>query len=77
MTQGDIARIIGVDQPKVSAIVHGRLTGFSIERLTGMAEKLGYEARFALYEANGPMCGCLPARNADRFSDTKKPGNQS
>ncbi len=33
LTQGEAARRLGIDQPKVSALVRGRLTGFSIDRL--------------------------------------------
>lgn len=33
LTQARAARILGVDQPKVSALVHGRLGGFSSDRL--------------------------------------------
>lgn len=33
LTQAATAGILGIDQPKVSALVRGRLDGFSIERL--------------------------------------------
>jgi predicted XRE-type DNA-binding protein len=33
LTQKDAAEILGVDQPKVSALLHGRLEGFSSDRL--------------------------------------------
>jgi predicted XRE-type DNA-binding protein len=33
LTQAEAAEIMGVDQPKVSALVRGRLDGFSMERL--------------------------------------------
>lgn len=33
LTQAQAAALLGVDQPKVSAIMNGRLTGFSLERL--------------------------------------------
>jgi predicted XRE-type DNA-binding protein len=33
LTQAEAAVILGLDQPKVSAIVRGRLSGFSVERL--------------------------------------------
>ena len=33
LTQAQAAKLMGIDQPKVSALVRGRLTGFSIERL--------------------------------------------
>jgi predicted XRE-type DNA-binding protein len=33
LTQAQAARLWGEDQPKVSALIRGRLTGFSLERL--------------------------------------------
>ncbi len=33
LTQREAARLLGIDQPKISALVRGRLTGFSIDRL--------------------------------------------
>ncbi len=33
LSQVEAAKILGVDQPKVSALMRGRLTGFSMERL--------------------------------------------
>jgi predicted XRE-type DNA-binding protein len=33
MTQADAAHLLGIDQPKVSALIRGKLTGFSLERL--------------------------------------------
>lgn len=33
LKQVETAEILGIDQPKVSALVNGRLEGFSIERL--------------------------------------------
>jgi len=33
LTQKDAADILGIDQPKISALKHGKLSGFSIERL--------------------------------------------
>jgi len=33
LTQAEAAEIMGVDQPKVSSLVRGRLDGFSMERL--------------------------------------------
>jgi predicted XRE-type DNA-binding protein len=33
LTQSQAAELLGIDQPKVSALVRGRLTGFSIDRL--------------------------------------------
>jgi len=33
MTQTEAAKLLGIEQPKVSALIRGRLTGFSLERL--------------------------------------------
>lgn len=33
LTQKKLASFLGIDQPKVSALYHGHLTGFSISRL--------------------------------------------
>lgn len=33
LTQSQAAKLLGIDQPKVSALVRGRLAGFSLERL--------------------------------------------
>jgi len=41
LTQAEAAEIIGVDQPKVSALVRGRLDGFSMERLYRYLNALG------------------------------------
>ena len=41
LTQMDAAAILGVDQPKVSALMRGRLSGFSIERLLRFLLLLG------------------------------------
>ena len=41
LTQAAAGEIIGVDQAKVSALLRGRLTGFSIERLVMFLLKLG------------------------------------
>lgn len=33
LTQNEAAKRLGIDQPKVSALMHGRLSGFSTDRL--------------------------------------------
>ncbi len=33
LTQVQTAKLLGIDQPKVSALIRGRLSGFSLERL--------------------------------------------
>lgn len=41
LTQSAAAALLGVNQPKVSALAHYRLDGFSVERLLGFLTSLG------------------------------------
>jgi predicted XRE-type DNA-binding protein len=41
LTQSQAARLLGIDQPKVSALKQGKLSGFSIERLMRFLLLLG------------------------------------
>ena len=41
LTQIEAAELLGIDQPKVSALVRGKLSGFSIERLFRFLNTLG------------------------------------
>jgi predicted XRE-type DNA-binding protein len=41
LTQSRAAELLGIDQPKVSALVRGRVEGFSIDRLLRFLNALG------------------------------------
>jgi predicted XRE-type DNA-binding protein len=41
MTQVEAAKILGIDQPKVSALLNGKLSGFSVDRLFRFLNALG------------------------------------
>lgn len=41
LAQTEAAELLGIDQPKVSALVHGKLSGFSVERLFRFLNALG------------------------------------
>lgn len=43
LTQVQTAKLLGVDQPKVSALLRGRLCGFSLERLMRLLLLLGQD----------------------------------
>jgi len=43
MTQKQVAELLGLTQPKVSNLLNGRLSGFSIERLTKFLNILDYD----------------------------------
>ena len=47
-TQHQAADKLGVDQPKISALVRGRLSGFSIDRLTRFLNALDYDVTIAV-----------------------------
>jgi predicted XRE-type DNA-binding protein len=48
LTQSQAAAILGVDQPKVSALKQGRLSGFSIERLMRLLLRLGRDVEITV-----------------------------
>jgi predicted XRE-type DNA-binding protein len=48
LTQVAAARVMGVDQPKVSALFNGRLDGFSSDRLMRMLVALGQDVEIAI-----------------------------
>jgi predicted XRE-type DNA-binding protein len=48
LTQVQAGKLLGVDQPKVSALTRGRLTDFSMERLLGFLLLLGHEVRITV-----------------------------
>lgn len=43
LTQNKAALVLGIDQPKISALLTGKLTGFSLERLFRFLNDLGQD----------------------------------
>lgn len=56
LTQAKAARLLGLDQPKVSALVRGRVEGYSLDRLFRFLTALGQRVEIA----------GRPAERADR-----------
>lgn len=48
LTQVELAKKLGVDQPKVSALVRGQLSGFSLERLMRFLLLLGQDIKITV-----------------------------
>ena len=48
LTQADAAEVLQVDQPKVSALVRGRLAGFSLDRLVRFLVLLGSDVEIVV-----------------------------
>jgi predicted XRE-type DNA-binding protein len=48
LTQAQAAKLLGLDQPKVSSIVNGRLEGFSTDRLMRFLNDLGCDVQISV-----------------------------
>jgi predicted XRE-type DNA-binding protein len=48
LTQAMAAEILGIDQPKVSALIRGKLRGFSMERLFHFLNALGRDVQITV-----------------------------
>lgn len=50
-TQEEAAAVLGIDQPKISALMRGRLSGFSFERLMRFLNRLNYDVNVTISES--------------------------
>ena len=48
LTQAQAAILLGIDQPKVSSIINGRLDGFSTDRLMRFLNDLGCDVQISV-----------------------------
>ncbi len=48
LTQVQAAEILGIDQPKVSLLIRGRLSGFSTDRLISYLNSLGSDVEITI-----------------------------
>ncbi len=48
LTQSAAGKLLGISQPKVSALVHGNLDGFSTDRLLRFLGALGCDVRITI-----------------------------
>src|SRR3954452_1964788 len=51
LTQARAAKVLGIDQPKVSALLRGKLDGFSIDRLFRFLNALGKDVEISVRPA--------------------------
>ncbi len=51
LTQAKAAKLLGIDQPKVSNLLRGNFTGFSVERLMRLLLLLGQDIRISVVAA--------------------------
>ena len=64
LTQAAAGKIIGVDQAKVSALLRGRLTGFSVERLVFFLLKLGRDVNIVISREHADREGQIRVKAA-------------
>lgn len=48
LTQAELATALGINQPKVSALLHYKLEGFSVERLMHFLVALGHDVEIVV-----------------------------
>jgi predicted XRE-type DNA-binding protein len=48
MTQTEAAEVLGIDQPKISALINGKLAGFSTARLFRFLNSLGRDVEIVV-----------------------------
>jgi len=48
LTQAQVAALLGINQPKVSALLRFKLEGFSVERLMRFLLKLGHDVEIVV-----------------------------
>jgi predicted XRE-type DNA-binding protein len=48
LTQSDAAALLGIDQPRVSALATGRLSVFSLDKLMLFASRLGNQVEISI-----------------------------
>lgn len=57
LTQQEAANVLGIDQPKVSYLVRGKLETFSISRLMRFTTLLGTDIDIVLKDHHDGACG--------------------
>ncbi len=75
LTQTAAAKLLGIDQPKVSELMRGRLTRFSTERLITFLTRLGRDVEIVVREA-GSADASATGRVRVRATSAKRPARQ-
>jgi predicted XRE-type DNA-binding protein len=57
LTQADTGKLLGITQPKVSALLNGRLDGFSSDRLFRFLNALGCDVRISVSRPHPKTAG--------------------
>ena len=55
LTQSAAAELLGIDQPKVSALLRGRVEGYTIDRLVRLLNALGQQVEISVRPVGQPQ----------------------
>ena len=64
LTQIEVAAALGINQPKVSALLHYKLEGFSVERLMRFLTALGHDVEIVVKAKRSTRSARLVVRAA-------------
>lgn len=53
LTQAEAGKILGIDQPKVSELVRGKVSGYSLDRLLRFLNALGQRVEISIANGSG------------------------
>jgi predicted XRE-type DNA-binding protein len=67
LTQAAAAALLGIDQPRVSALSKGRLTFFSLDKMLQFASKLGNEVEISIKPSEHSGITVSTAESANHF----------
>jgi predicted XRE-type DNA-binding protein len=64
LTQAEVAAALGINQPKVSALLHYKLEGFSVERLLCFLVALGQDVEIRVKAKPNTRSACIAVKAA-------------
>ncbi|MBD2131724.1 MULTISPECIES: helix-turn-helix transcriptional regulator [unclassified Sphaerospermopsis] len=73
LTQMEAAELLGIDQPKVSALIRGKLTGFSLERMFRFLNAFGSDVEITVKPKAINCKGEAFGQNINGFSNRLSP----
>ncbi len=64
LTQAEVAAALGINQPKVSALLHYKLEGYSVERLMHFLVAIGQDVEIHVKAKPSSRSACLAVKAA-------------
>lgn len=70
LTQTKAAELLGIDQPKISGLLRGRVTGYTLDRLAKLVTRLGQPIDLIFHPMSPSAPRPLPVRKKPRVSSS-------